>query len=541
MRKSFISTVILLLSTQIHAQAPQKMSYQSVIRNTSNVLLSNTNVGIQVSILQGSPSGLASYIERHTTTSNQNGLTSIEIGDGTVIAGNFSDIDWSNGPYYIKTETDPNGGTTYSISATTQLLSVPYALYAENSGSSIPGPQGPAGATGPQGPQGPAGADQQTLSFSGTTLSISGGNNVNLNSLLNDADSNPSNEIQSLTLVGSTLSISSGNSVTLPSGGTLDQSYDFGGSGLGRSITADAGAVQINNTGSNAIGLEVNSAVNNSTAVLANISGVGVGFRAESSNAANTFAAIQANSNSSNANNSAILGNNSGAGYGISGQIPSTATGTAAVYGSNLRANGGSGVQGIGFNGVVGQSQNAQGYGLYGVNSNAASGTAPFLGIGTYGLGFHGIYGQTTNTTLGWAGYFTADLGVEGTGYSLGGWQLASDRRLKSNIQPIGSALEKINQINGVHYTITTKSKSIDGEIKYSSKEQYGVIAQDVEKVFPEMIKEKAIFINAGDETQYKTVDYIQLVPVLLEAIKELQSEVETLKAEVETLKETKE
>lgn len=544
MKKILITFSALLLINSLNAQAPQKMSYQSVIRNTSNALLSNTNVGIQVSILQGSSTGVASYIERHTTLTNQNGLATIEIGNGTVIAGNFSGIDWSNGPYFIKTETDPNGGTTYSISATSQLLSVPYALYAENSGSSVPGPQGPAGPQGPVGPTGPAGPDQQTLSFSGTTLSISGGNSVNLNSLVNDADANPSNEIQSLTLVGSTLSISGGNSVTLPSGGaggTLDQSYDFGGAGLGRSITTDAGAVQINNSGSNTTGLEVNSAVNNSTAVLANVSGVGVGFRAESTNSSNSFAAIQANTNSSNANNSAILGNNSGSGYGVSGQIPSTASGAAAVYGSNLRASGGYGVQGIGFNGVVGQSQNAQGFGVYGVNNNAATGTAPSLGIGTYGLGFNGVYGQTNNTSIGWAGYFTFDLGVEGTGYALGGWVNASDRRLKSNIQPIGSALSKINQINGVHYTITTKSKALDGEVKISSKEQYGVIAQDVEKVFPEMVKEKALFINAGDETQYKTVDYIQLVPVLLEAIKELQIEVETLKQQVETLKEIKE
>jgi hypothetical protein len=462
MKKTVVFFTSLLLSCNLFAQAPQKMSYQSVIRNTSNALVTNTNVGIQISVLQGSTTGIASYIERHTTLTNQNGLATLEIGNGTVIAGDFATIDWSNGPYFIKTETDPNGGTTYSISGVSQLMSVPYALYAASSGSGGGG------------------------------------------------------------------------------GTTLDQSYDQGGPGLGRSITTDAGAVQINNSGSNATGLEVNSGVSNSTAVLANVSGIGVGLRAESTNSANSFAAIQANTNSSNVNNSAILGNNSGSGYGVSGQIPSTASGAAAVYGSNLRTSGGYGVQGIGFNGIVGQSQNALGYGVYGVNNSAATGTAPSLGIGTYGLGFNGVYGQTNNTSIGWAGYFTFDLGVEGTGYALGGWVNASDRRLKSNIQPIGSALDKINRINGVHYTITTKSKALDGEVKSTSKEQYGVIAQDVELVFPEMVKEKALFINAGDETMYKTVDYIQLIPVLLEAIKELQLEVETLKQEVNTLKEEK-
>jgi hypothetical protein len=315
-------------------------------------------------------------------------------------------------------------------------------------------------------------------------------------------------------------------------GNTLDQSYDQGGPGLGRTITTDAGAVQINNSGTNSIGLEINSGVNNSTAVLSNITGIGVGFRAESTNSANTFAAIQSNTNSSSANNSAILGNNSGAGFGVSGQIPATATGFAGVYGSNLRTTGGTGVQGIGFNGVVGQTIYGAGYGLYGTNTSTTG-----LGIGTYGVGLNGVYGQTTNVTLGWAGYFTADLGVDGAGYALGGWINASDRRLKSNIIPIQNALQKITLLQGTHYTITTKSKNLSGEIVKTSKEQFGVIAQDLEPIFPEMVKDKALFSNTGDETLYKTVDYIQLVPVMIEAIKELNTEIEKLKKELEEFK----
>jgi hypothetical protein len=267
--------------------------------------------------------------------------------------------------------------------------------------------------------------------------------------------------------------------------------------------------------------------------VLANVSGNGVGFRAESTNAGNSFAAIQANTNSSGANNSAILGNNSGAGYGVSGQIPATATGAAGVYGSNLRTAGGYGVLGIGFNGAVGQSSFGAGYGLYGSNSGATG-----LGIGTYGVGLNGVYGQTTNTTAGWSGYFTADIGVEGAGYAIGGWQLASDRRLKTNIVPIKNALSQLSLIQGTHYTITTPTTSANGEKSSVQRQQYGVIAQDVELVFPELIKEKALFINQGDETIYKTVDYIQLLPVMIEAIKELNTEVERLKKELEEMKQ---
>lgn len=114
-----------------NAQTPEKMSYQAVIRNASNELVSDENVGMQISILQGNSTGTAVYTETHTPATNQNGLISIEIGSGTVISGDLSTIDWSSNTYFIKTETDPDGGTNYTITATSQLLSVPYALHAK--------------------------------------------------------------------------------------------------------------------------------------------------------------------------------------------------------------------------------------------------------------------------------------------------------------------------------------------------------------------------------------------------------------------------
>jgi hypothetical protein len=87
---------------------------------------------MQVSILQGSVSGTAVYVETQTPTTNTNGLAGLEIGGGTVVSGNFANINWANGPYFIKTETDPNGGTNYTITGTSQLLSVPYALFSGN-------------------------------------------------------------------------------------------------------------------------------------------------------------------------------------------------------------------------------------------------------------------------------------------------------------------------------------------------------------------------------------------------------------------------
>ena len=164
------SSIVLTVTTT--TQVPEKMSYQAVVRNTTNNLVTNQPVGMQISILQGSATGTAVYIETQTPTSNANGLVSLEIGGGTVVSGNMATINWANGPYFIKTETDPTGGSSYTITGTSQLLSAPYALYAKTSGSSIPGPagpMGPQGLTGPQGPAGTPGANGQGVPVGGTT------------------------------------------------------------------------------------------------------------------------------------------------------------------------------------------------------------------------------------------------------------------------------------------------------------------------------------------------------------------------------------
>lgn len=135
MKKIITVCAVLLMTASVFAQAPEKMSYQAVVRDGSNALVSSTAVGMQISILQGSASGTAVYVETQTPTSNANGLVSLEIGAGTVVSGDFTTIDWANGPYFIKTETDPTGGISYTITGTSQLLSVPYALHAKTAES----------------------------------------------------------------------------------------------------------------------------------------------------------------------------------------------------------------------------------------------------------------------------------------------------------------------------------------------------------------------------------------------------------------------
>lgn len=129
-----------IIALSVSAQSsPSKMSYQAVVRDGTNSLLENKTVGMRISILQGSASGSVVYSETHSPTTNANGLISIIIGDGRVGIGAMALIDWSQGPFFAKTEIDPNGGSNYSITSTTQLLSVPFALYAEKAGNGFDG------------------------------------------------------------------------------------------------------------------------------------------------------------------------------------------------------------------------------------------------------------------------------------------------------------------------------------------------------------------------------------------------------------------
>ena len=153
-----IFLLMLTMPTIMLAQSPQKMSYQAIIRDASNQLITNSSVRVQISIVQGSTNGTVVYTEEQSANTNINGLVSLELGGGTIQSGNFSTIDWGAGPYFIKTETDPTGGFNYTISGISELLSVPYALYAANTGSGATGPTGLPGATGMTGPQGIQGA-----------------------------------------------------------------------------------------------------------------------------------------------------------------------------------------------------------------------------------------------------------------------------------------------------------------------------------------------------------------------------------------------
>jgi len=135
MKKLAILSLLFLAAINVFAQAPNYFNYQAVARNASGALLSQQNVSFRISILQGSAAGTAVYVETHNTTTNDYGLANLKIGLGTVVSGSISFITWESNNYFLKVELDPAGGSAFQLMGTTQLISVPYAMYANKAGA----------------------------------------------------------------------------------------------------------------------------------------------------------------------------------------------------------------------------------------------------------------------------------------------------------------------------------------------------------------------------------------------------------------------
>lgn len=136
MKKFFlvlVLTIVILIVIGISgfAQIPKSFKYQAIARGSDGTSIVNQDIGIRLSILSGSTEGDVVYSETHTPTSNNFGLITLEIGNGTSESGNISAIDWKTETFFLQIEIDVNGGNDYMLMGTSQMLSVPYALQAE--------------------------------------------------------------------------------------------------------------------------------------------------------------------------------------------------------------------------------------------------------------------------------------------------------------------------------------------------------------------------------------------------------------------------
>ena len=196
MKQLTIGIVLNLLALAVVAQSPYVFNYQGLARDGQGMALVNQEISVLISIVSGFEEGPIEFQEEHVVTTSDQGIFNLAIGDGDFLFGNLQNIDWSNDRFFIRTEIDPAAGESYIDLGTAQLFSVPFALYALESGSG-------------------GGVGSQELFFDGENLSISNGNTVDLSALGEDDDSNPLNELQTLELNNDVLSISDGNMVSL--------------------------------------------------------------------------------------------------------------------------------------------------------------------------------------------------------------------------------------------------------------------------------------------------------------------------------------
>jgi Kelch motif len=213
--KRFLLIFFVLISCFAFAQTPQSIKYQAIVRNSQGNVLPNQLVSFKISIIKGNTGGQSVYIEIHKVATNDYGLANLDIGLGTVLSGVFSDINWGDDLYFVKTEVDNAGGSNYKFMGTTQLMSVPYALYAERSSAAD------------NDHDQDSTNEIQNLVLTGTTLSLTKGNSVQIGGVV-DLDYDPTNELQQLSINNNTLSLSlNGSSVNLPPDDDTDSTNEL--------------------------------------------------------------------------------------------------------------------------------------------------------------------------------------------------------------------------------------------------------------------------------------------------------------------------
>lgn len=537
--KTFTSILLLVAATFIaSAQTPQKFNYQGVARNSAGNVIPNQNIGLQVTIHHSSPTGITVMQETHVTTTNDFGLFNLVIGDGTPTFADMSAISWAGGVYYIEIGLDAAGGSNYQSMGTSQLLSVPYALYAETAAN--PGPVGPIGPQGPVGPAGPAGS----ANASGTL-----------------------NRISKFTPDGSSLgnSIITENNNLISVGGYPNwDKLEVADGNATNDVLDLLGLVRTNSTagGGDGIGGALtfwNEVSNNAMTKAARISGL-----LEDAVLPTTGGALNIETLRSTGLTSAIYVNQSG-NVGINTTTPT----------SHLDVLGSSNVttpiisafttyQGnVDVRAVEGNSVTADGYGIgvsgaggyYGLRGEAAAGSYTGAADGIYctstgtagtrvgifatasnpgGNAAYGVQGTASGASSNYAGYFSGNV------YSTGSY-LPSDKKLKENIQDVDDALALVSKLKVHAYNYRTEEFE---SMHLQEGLRYGFIAEELKKEFPQFVNRAVQMLNEpenekGERIEVETmefdaVNYVELIPILTKAIQELQKQVDVLMLQLE-------
>ncbi len=494
--KNFLTFFLLVCClSYASAQAPRAFSYQAVAYAAEGSPITNSNIGVQIMIIAGGENGEVIYIEQHNTDTNTSGLYNLRIGEGTATQGDFEEINWGGDPHYIRIEMDPNGGDSYELLGVTQLLSVPYALYAETGNQGIPGPSGPQGVTGPPGPAGPQGVPGPE----GPASEVPGpagpagpaGPEGEPGPEGPQGEQGPQGESAPPLMCWDT------NSDFFP-----QPEEDINQDGVWNAIDCQGPQGPPGSGGS------------------------GDGINCWDTNG-NQISDPTEDTNQNGVWDAADCQGEPGPGGpqgppGIAG--PAGPVGPIGPFGP-IGATG-TNCWDLNGNGVNDPSEDANGDGEY--TADDCQGPA-----GPFGPPGNTPWTGTTDESV----YYFGDVGIgnsnpqcalDVTGQVCSnGIALSSDARYKREIETLEGALQQVLQMRGVTYQFKTEAFP---EKRFSIETQIGFIAQELEMLYPQLVTTKA--------DGYKAVDYSKLSPVLVESIKEMHELIRTLQAENEALKE---
>ena len=562
MKKLFTFLASITFSVMLFAQAPQSFSYQTVIRDASWTVLDNQSVGIKISIREDVATGTVVYEESHSATTSQIGLVNLSIGEGTLMSGVFNTIDWGNHTYFIEVAVDVSG--TYDVMGTTQLRSVPYALYAETSGTpGAVGPQGPPGIDGTDGVDGIDGTDgvdgvDGAVGATGPA-GVDGTNGTNgTNGLPGTNGTNGTDGVDGIDGTNGTDGVdgidgadgadgavgATGSQGPIGLTGATGPAGADGVDGMDVLGTADQ-TLYYNGTDWIATSNLSNDGTNASTDADMNINGITVGKGGgytfgNTASGANTLQYNTTGSSNTASGGYALQSNTTGTGNTASGKIAlqsnTTGTGNTASGIGALSANTtgeyntASGIQAL-YSNTTGNYNAA--FGMNVLPSNTTGNYNAAFGIGALSDNTTG----SNNTAIGKSANVpsaTSDnqVRIGNTDITYAGiqvaWTITSDKRWKSGIQNSSLGLNFISKLRPVsYYRNNDESKKIE----------YGFIAQELETALNNAGARNNGIISKDDEGMYG-VRYNDLIAPMVKAIQEQQEMINTLQQENKDFKE---
>jgi hypothetical protein len=547
------------------AQAPQSINYQAVARNAGGGILANTNICVQSTITNGN-SGTVLYEEIFNIFTNQFGLFTLALGTGTAPAGqSLSIINWGAVTAWQKVEIKINCGGSWVLMGGSQLLSVPYALNAGSGGTTYSSGTG----INITGTTIANTAPDQAISLTGTGATSVTGTYPNFT--VNSTDNNTTyTQGSGINITGNVISIPNGgisNAMLANSSLTVSPGTGLSGGGnvsLGGTTTLDLAntAVVAGTYGSatQSPQFTVDAQGRLTSASVVSISGTlpsGTSGQTLRHNGTNWVATGNLYNNGTRVgigttSPASILDVAGSTGY--TARFVNTSSSGYAVSAENILTSGqGIGIGGYGgYKGLEGEASaigSGNRYGVTGYAANGAASNAGFYGIGyggtdatgIYGSGSAGsvnyggnffanggttayaVYGYAQAATTNWAGYFSGNVFATGT-------YTTSDRKLKNDIKPLSGALAMIEQLKPSVYTFKTKEYK---QMNLPEGLQYGLIADEVQQVMPGAVKkavQPAEYEKHGDshskklndEVEFNAVNYTEMIPVLIGAVKEL-------------------